>query len=105
MTYEGEIVAVMSFDSLGENIFEVSRFCIIKSTAVVGACSRLIKTFLKKFPNSEIIVRSDFSNSCGDLWEKIGFTFNDFLLPVVQTRYNGKSFELYDCGYQIWKFH
>ena len=80
--YENELYAVMTF---GKSRFdktvqyELIRYCS-KST-VVGGASKLLKYFEKKYKPVSLISYADACWSTGDLYIKLGFTYNGLTEP------------------------
>jgi len=76
LTYNGDIVSIMTFGSRRMNsilTFELIRFCNIINTTVVGGASRIFKYFIKNYDHNEIISYSDVSMFDGGLYENLGF--------------------------------
>lgn len=76
-----ELVSVMTFNKMRSTIgvneagtFELSRFCNLVDTAVVGGASKLFKHFLQDVPEaSNIVSYSDLAHTRGDLYTTLGF--------------------------------
>lgn len=77
--YLGELVSIMIFDKnegrkkLNEDEWNLSRFCNKINTSVIGAASKLLTYFNKKYKCNRIISYSDKSWSNGNLYYKLGF--------------------------------
>jgi predicted nucleic-acid-binding Zn-ribbon protein len=77
--YDNELVSLMTFGrgrlAMGGNSdqFELVRFCNKLNTSVIGAASRLLSYFIKKYIPKEIISYADKRWSVGDLYDKLGF--------------------------------
>lgn len=82
-TTGGELVSVMTFDktrnTMGnsrsdtENTWELSRFCSLLNTTVVGGASKLFKYFLRNYEYDKIVSFSDRAHTRGTLYEILGF--------------------------------
>lgn len=89
LIYKDEIVSLMTFGkyrkSLGkvavENEFEMVRFCNKINCSVVGAASKLLKFFIKKYHPKKIISYADKRWSSGNLYLKLGFTYVKDTVP------------------------
>ena len=73
------LVAVMTFRngdiSKKQSNWELSRFCSLNDTSVVGAASKLFKTFVKEFNPEYIVTFSDLRWNSGDVYQSLGFEF------------------------------
>ena len=84
LLYQEELVSLMTFGKLRtplgqkslDNNYEMLRFCNKLNTNVVGGASKLFKYFIDNFNPDEVISYADRSWSTGDLYEKLGFSFN-----------------------------
>lgn len=85
--YNHQLVAVMTFAkgsvSKGakneDGIWELSRFCV--SCSVTGIAGKLLSHFERNYKPIKIYSYADRRWSNGNVYEKIGFTFNSFTLP------------------------
>jgi len=77
--YNNVLVSLMTFDKfegrnkLKEYEWNLSRFCNILNTNVIGAASKLLKYFIKNNNCKRIISYADKSWSNGNLYYKLGF--------------------------------
>lgn len=77
--YNGELVSIMTFSKLegrkvlGENEWNLSRFCNKLGTNVVGGASKLLKNFIKEYSVSRIISYADNDWSDGNIYYKLNF--------------------------------
>lgn len=81
--YEGNLVSVMTFNKLrntmgqGKDVdndtWELSRFCNLLNTSVVGGASKLLKYFIDNFIPTKIISFSDIAHTRGTLYSNLGF--------------------------------
>ena len=55
--------------------WELHRFCCRKNCLVVGIASRLLKYFENNYICKDLITFADLRWSAGDLYNKLGFTF------------------------------
>ena len=74
-----ELVSLMTFDHfegrnrMGDREWNLSRFCNLLETTVVGGASKLFIHFIKKYNPIRIISYADVDWSQGDLYHKLGF--------------------------------
>jgi len=79
LTYEGKLVAVMTFNQLeGRNKmpageWNLSRFCNEINISIIGGSSKLLKYFIQKYQPTRIISYADRDWSVGDLYHNLGF--------------------------------
>lgn len=81
----GNILSVMTFGKLrpsmgktnstsSEGVWELSRFCNLLNTTVVGGASKLLKYFLNNYQPTKIVSFSDIAHTRGALYQQLGFT-------------------------------
>lgn len=68
------MVSLMTFKDIGDNVWDLTRFCSLKETSVIGGASKLLKYFIKTQEPYEIISFSDNMYSNGGLYGTLGFT-------------------------------
>jgi len=80
--HKDNLVAVMTFSrpNISRNItdnnsYELSRFCSINNTTVVGIASKLLHYFVSRHEFDRIISYSDRRWFDGNLYKKLGFDF------------------------------
>lgn len=81
--YKDELVSLMTFgkkrkfmnSSSDEGEFELTRFCNILNTTVIGGASKLFKHFIRNYDPKEIISYAYRSWSQGSLYEQLEFEF------------------------------
>lgn len=81
-----ELLSVMTFGklrkSMGTNtvspdgVFELSRFCTLIGTNVIGGASKLFKAFIRDYQPDQVISFSDEAHTRGGLYETLGFINN-----------------------------
>lgn len=77
--YNGELVGMMTFDhsegrkKMGDSEWNLSRFCNVLHTNVVGGASKLISFFVREYRPTRIVSYADKDWSTGQLYENIGF--------------------------------
>ena len=78
--YNNEMVSLMTF-SKGRIImggkkdeWELTRFCNLLDTNVIGAANKLFQYFLKTYHPEKVISYSDIRLFKGEMYEKLGFT-------------------------------
>ena len=81
--HNNQIVAVMTFtqnrygvgmkNMQQDNVWELSRFCTLRDTIVVGIASKLLKQFITDYKPTKIISYSDRRYSTGNVYVKMGF--------------------------------
>lgn len=87
--YDEDLVLVMTFSKQSiakgskhkDNYWELSRFCNKIDHSVVGGASKLLKYFERNYFWEKIISYADRRWSNGDMYEKLGFTFEKFTQP------------------------
>lgn len=81
--HNDELVSVMTFSGGSiakgsksqDSIYELSRFCNLKDTVVIGGASKLLTYFKKNYNWSSIFSYADRRWSDGDVYNKLGFQF------------------------------
>lgn len=80
--YDQDLVSVMSFArpniskgsrSKDDGHWELTRFCTMLDTSVIGGASRLLKAFIREHDPSQIISYADLRWNTGKVYETIGF--------------------------------
>jgi len=77
--HDNKLVSIMSFDrfegrnKMGDGEYNLSRFCNLLNTNVVGGASKLLSYFIKKYKPKRIISYADKDWSIGGLYYKLGF--------------------------------
>ena len=82
--HKGVLVSVMTFCESRFNKkvgWELSRFCNILNTNVIGGASRLFKNFIKTYNPTNVISYSDRRYFVGALYLNLGFEFLDNTPP------------------------
>lgn len=87
--YDKELVYVMTFSKQSvakgskhrNNYWELSRFCSKINYSVVGGASKLLKYFEKHYFWIKIVSYADRRWSDGNVYYKLGFTFDKFTKP------------------------
>ena len=82
--YNDELVSIMTFGKCRFNKqyeWEMLRFCSKLNYHVVGAASKLLKYFEKKYQPKSIVSYADIRWSKGNLYEKLGFKFSHSSSP------------------------
>lgn len=83
--HKGELVSIMTFSDLRKSLgrskekdsFELSRFCSLKNTSVIGGASKLLKYFERNYKPAKVLTYSDrrWTSTLGDtLYDSLGFT-------------------------------
>jgi hypothetical protein len=95
--YHGDIlVSIMAFDNFeGRNKmdnggYNLSRFCSLMNTTVIGASSKLLKYFINNYHPKRIISFSDRDWSIGSLYYSLGFNLVNTLKPDYKYIMNNK---------------
>lgn len=94
--YNGELVSLMTFDhfegrkKMQEFEWNLSRFCNKLNHNVVGAASKLVSYFIKKYNPTRLISFADYSWSNGDLYKKLGFNIVKISKPNYSYLINKK---------------
>lgn len=121
---DDEIISIMTFTYIRDNIWEVSRFCNKLNTSVVGSEEKLLKFFIKNNNPLKIIYKCDIRLFHSEIYEKLGFKFvshtnPDYWYVYECMRYDknyfindssteekniGSSFNrIYDCGSNLYE--
>jgi hypothetical protein len=85
--YNNELVSLMTFDhfegrkKMGENEWNLSRFCNKINYNIIGGASKLLIYFIKNFNPSRIISFADRSWSDGNLYNNLGFSLVNISSP------------------------
>lgn len=88
---DDKLVAVMTFGKIrgtmgtskcliGSN-FELSRFCNLCNTSVIGGASKLFKFFVENYSFDSIVSFSDRSHTRGEMYHKLGFIQDSVVAP------------------------
>jgi hypothetical protein len=73
-----------------EGVWELTRFCNLNFTSVVGGASKIMKYFIEKYTPSSIETFSDNLISNGNMYEKLGFQYLHTSDPGYWYNINGK---------------
>lgn len=87
--HEEELVSVMTFSKLRaavgmkhkEGSYELTRFCNLKDTAVIGGASKLYTYFLRHYTPTTVLSFANRDWSIGGVYEKLGMTFSNYTPP------------------------
>ena len=107
-----ELVSIMTFDvfegrkKMESGGWNLSRFCNILNTNVVGGASKLLNYFIKNFVTIRIVSYADRCWSVGDLYHRLGFNLVDESLPdykyvVDCVRVHKSNFRKSKLGYSV----
>lgn len=136
LIYNGEIVCVMGFAKprFNKNYdYEITRYCSINGTTVIGGASKLFKNFINKYNNCKIISYCQRKYFNGKMYSAIGmdmiretppnYVWVSQDLKDIKTRYmtqkhklktllsedeemtNKGYFKIYDCGQKVFSFN
>ena len=95
--FEDKLVSLMTFSKLrlplgGKNkkdYWELTRFCNLNFHVIVGSASKILKYFIENYKPIEIQTYSDNLISSGDLYQKLGFTYQHTSKPGYWWVING----------------
>jgi len=93
--YNGELISFMSFNKfegrkkLGEREWNLSRFCNILNTSVIGGASKLFNYFIEKYKPIKVISYADYDWSDGNLYTILGFSKVKDVKPDYKYIING----------------
>lgn len=87
--YNNELVSLMCFSKKRvilknkdeDDKYELIRFCNKLDTNVIGGASKLLSYFIKNYKPKEIISYADRRWSTGNLYDKLGFKFDNYSKP------------------------
>lgn len=90
-----KLLSLMCFNDLEGrkrmyNGFNITRFCNVLNTTVIGGSSKLLSYFIKNFNTKYIISYADRSMSNGNLYKKMGFEEISSSYPDYKYVVNGK---------------
>jgi hypothetical protein len=96
--HQNQLVCLMTFSKLRlplgtrnkEGVWELTRFCNLNFTSVVGGASKIMKYFIEKYTPSSIETFSDNLISNGNMYEKLGFQYLHTSDPGYWYNINGK---------------
>ena len=83
---DDELLEVMSFGKARYNKkyeYELLRLCTRHGYSVIGGASRLFKHFTDNYTPESVISYCDYSKFTGDVYEKIGMTFDKLSKPTI----------------------
>lgn len=128
--YEEELVSVMTFTKprFNENYdWELSRFCCLRDTTVIGASSKLFKYFVKNYlgENQSVISYSDIGKTTGKMYEMLGFKLIRISSPnyvwwkhkniksryqcmmknEIDTMHEAGFIRIFDSGNKVWVYN
>lgn len=99
--YNDELLSVMVFgktrrclNDTNEN-WELYRFCNKGGVQVIGGCSKLFSYFVKKYSPNKIISFSSNDISEGELYKRLGFTFDHETIGYWYIDKNMKRYHRY----------
>jgi len=93
--FKEKLVSIMTFDNfegrkkMENNSWNLSRFCSLINTNVVGGASKLLNYFVKKYNPKKIITYADYEWSDGLLYKKLGFEYS-----LIKNSYNCIGFSV-----------
>jgi hypothetical protein len=96
LLYNNELVSVMTFNHLegrnkmSNNEWNLSRFCNLLDTNVIGGASKLLNYFIKNFNPKRIISYADKDWSIGNLYFKLNFNLKYETKPDYKYIIDGK---------------
>lgn len=79
--YDGELISVMTFSKTKNDVFELKRLCSISKYRVKGIAAKLLVYFKKNYKWTEIFSYVDRRWLDKNLYEKLGFDFNENTRP------------------------
>ena len=112
--FKNELVSLISFKHLNNNVYELVRFCDVNYYNIVDSTSKLFKYFLKTHTPIKIISYSDNSYSNGSLYKTLRFEFDshidiNYQYVIDKKRCYDKikenTYKIWDCGQNKWIFY
>lgn len=94
--YDGELVSLMTFGKTRHFIggsshqYELLRFCSKLGMTVVGGASKLLSHFIEDMNPQSIVSYADRRWSCGNLYDRLGFTLYNKSNPNYYYIINGE---------------
>lgn len=116
-----QLISIMSFNLKDEieKSYNVDRFCTKKYTSIIGGASKLLSYFITDVSPSQIIATVDRRWSNGNLYKKLGFSFDYYTNPTSYYFQNNKRIicgqpttmtinenkKIFDCGQIVFKLY
>lgn len=109
LIYKDKLVSIMTFtknrscmgfkDATEQNVWELTRFCSVLNTQVIGGAAKLLKYFIKNYHPDKIISYSSNDISIGNLYSQLGFQHSDkiqesywYVHPRTYQRFHRSTF-------------
>jgi hypothetical protein len=92
---DNKIISLMAFQK-NKDIWNLTRYCSIENTVVIGAANKLYNHFKKENPNGNVITFANLDYFNGSLYEKLGMEFVKYVRPsyVYIKKSSGKNKKL-----------
>lgn len=95
LLYKNELVSVMTFNALKNNVWKISRFCDELNIKVIGGFNMLLDYFINNYKPSKILLSLDKSSLEINYYDKLNFSKIVETKPNCRFVYNNK---IWDCG-------
>jgi hypothetical protein len=110
LMYNGMIVSVIGFNKHKKYEWEITRFCNLLNTTVVGGASKLLKYFIKVNDPENILTFADRRYSDGNVYRKLGFKLHSITSPGyfytdLKNVYNRVNFQKHKLNDKLKKFN
>jgi hypothetical protein len=86
---DDKLVSVLQMKNVKDNDYEITRFCSILNTSIIGGFSKLLKCFVNNFNPSKVSTFIDMRYGTGDYLESLGFVKKSCYKSFMWT--NGKN--------------
>ena len=81
LMYQGDLVALMSFDPISDDEWSLVRYCVKQEASVVGGASKLFAHFVSEHHPQQVISYSDRAKTTGKMYERLGFAMSHVTDP------------------------
>lgn len=106
--YETDLVCLMTFVKSRYDKkyqYELSRYCNLLNTNVIGGASKLFKHFIKNYNVNSIVTYSDRRLFTGNLYKQIGMSFVDNTIPGYHYFHKNKGVPIERTHFQKHKLN
>ncbi|MFW6219873.1 MAG: DUF7487 domain-containing protein [bacterium] len=101
LTHENNIVSMASFNEIGDNEFEITRFCNVLDINVIDSLKKILNNFIYENKPKKIEITLDRDYYKIDEFLNVGFTLNEITLPDYSYFKNGNRLNKNSCTKEI----
>lgn len=100
--YNNELMSVMCFGNIRNKnksvgCYELHRYCVKSGYTIIGGANRLLKAFEDEFNPLSLLSYSDNDYFIGDIYDKLGFTYNGQVNPRYYWYYGNNEIKREKC--------